>query len=196
MRATSRNQRKEASTHGRVSRLSGRWVLAAVALLIVFADRAPAQSSSLFGNPARRRPLKLADHSWIYQAPNEPVPMRINDILTIIVDEKSQVISEGEVDRKKKAKLEAILKDWVLLKNWTMYPDPQSDGDPKVFGQWDNKYKAEAELETRDAMKFRIACRWSTSDPTAIWSSRAGAPSATTTRSGSSRSPALYAPAT
>lgn len=141
--------------------LRGMGALTTLVLLLVavVCGEARAQSSSLFGNPARRRPLKLASHSWIYQAPNEPEPIKVNDILTIIVDEKSQVISEGEIDRKKKAKLEAILKDWVLLKNWTMYPDPQSAGDPKISGQWDNKIKSEATLETRDAMKFRIACR-------------------------------------
>ncbi len=133
--------------------------LVALVLLATSCTEAWAQSSSLFGNPSRRRPLELRSHSWIYQAPTEPIPLKINDILTIIVDEKSQVISEGEIDRKKKAKLEAVLKDWVLLKNWTMYPDPQTAGDPKISGQWDNKIKSEATLETRDAMKFRIACR-------------------------------------
>ena len=37
--------------------------------------------------------------------------------------------------------------------------DPQSRGDPHIRGEVDNKYRSESELETRDSMKFRIACR-------------------------------------
>ncbi len=134
-------------------------VLQAAVLWAATAGPAAAQSSSLFGEPGGRRPMPLSQYSWTYQPPLEPEPIRLNDLLTVIVDEKSQVISEGEMDRRKKANGKVSLKDWILLKSWDAFPDPQTPGDPTIDGEMENKFRAESEMETRDAMKFRIACR-------------------------------------
>ena len=40
-----------------------------------------------------------------------------------------------------------------------MIPDPQSAGDPKIRGEVDNKLRSQANLETRESMKFKIACK-------------------------------------
>lgn len=117
---------------------------------------AAAQDSSLFRN-ARQSGLTLERASWLYEPPPEPRPIRLHDIITVLVDEKSVVISEGEVDRRKKASLDAVLSDWVLLRNMTMFADPQSAGEPRVKGQIDKKYRADSQLETRDSMIFRVA---------------------------------------
>lgn len=122
-------------------------------------DIALGQSASIFGPPTERRaPLTLANSSWTYQAPPQPKEIKVQDVLTVLVNYKSQVISEGETDRKKKASFKASIKDWVLLKNWSLIPDPQSDGQPTVDTQWDNKMKSEGSFESRDAMEFKIAC--------------------------------------
>ena len=134
---------------------------AAVAMIALFATAgvAQGQSASMYGEPsARRLPLTLANSSWTYQAPSQPKEIKTHDLVTVLVNYKSQVISEGETDRKKKASFKAVLKDWVLLKNWSLIPDPQSLGDPTINGQWDNKMKSEGSLESRDAMEFKIAC--------------------------------------
>jgi flagellar L-ring protein FlgH len=137
---------------------------AAMALLLLAACGSPAgaQSSSFYGDPEARasagQELTLSGVSWTYQAPTPRREIKLNDVLTVIVNYKSQVISEGEIDRKKKASFKATLADWVLLKHWTLYPDPQSQGDPKVTGTWDNKFRGEGSLETRDAMEFKMAC--------------------------------------
>jgi len=150
------------SVFERSSTRPGSGGVATLAMLVLtgfLTANAAAQSSSKYGDPADRRPLTLADVSWSYQPAVEPKPIEINDLITIVVDEKSQVISEGEIDRRKKASIDAALKDWVLLEWLALKPDPQSAGDPKISGSWNNKYRSEAELETRDAMKFKIACR-------------------------------------
>jgi len=117
-------------------------------------------SSSLYGAPGRRAPLTLPETSLTYERASERRPLELNDIITVVVDEQSIVISEGEMDRKKKAHGDLILKDWVILGGLArVFPDPQSRGDPHIRGEVDNKYRSESELETRDSMKFRIACR-------------------------------------
>jgi flagellar L-ring protein FlgH len=135
--------------------------IAAVMLVAPFAaaDRAAAQSASIYGPPtARHVPLTLTNSSWTYQAPAPQKEIKVQDIITVIVNYKSQVISEGETDRKKKASFTAALKDWVLLRNWSLIPDPQSAGEPTVDAKWDNKMKSEGSFESRDAMEFKIAC--------------------------------------
>jgi flagellar L-ring protein precursor FlgH len=135
--------------------------LAGLVLVLAGAAEVRAQSGSLYGSPERRRPLTLAGDDWTYIPTPQPRQLKLNDLITVLVDEKTQVISEGEIDRKKKAYLKAALKDWIVFdsKSLGIVPDPQGYGDPKIDGQWDNKYKAEADLESRDAMKFNIAAR-------------------------------------
>ena len=130
---------------------------AVVAMLLTVGAEAAGPSSSLFGNPGQRQPLTLAEHSWTY--PQEVNEVRLNDLITVIVDEKSMVISEGEMDRKKKAHGDLKLSDWILFKGLAIIPDPQTLGEPHIRGEVDNKMRSEAGLETRDSMKFHIACR-------------------------------------
>jgi flagellar L-ring protein precursor FlgH len=134
-------------------------VAAALAMCAVLglAERAPAQSSSLWGNPESRPPLDMY-RNWTAEKPLEPQPVELHDLVTVVIKEESVVISEGQMDRKKKAYGDLILKNWILFKGFSMVPDPQSAGEPHVRGEVDNKMRSEAQLETRDSIKFRIAC--------------------------------------
>lgn len=117
-----------------------------------------AQSPSDLAPPPERPPMRLYTHSWTAERPVEVRQVRLHDLVTVIVSEQSMVTSEGEMDRKKKAEGSMTLQDWILLRGLTAIPDPQSAGDPTIKGKMENKLRSEAELETRDAMKFRIAC--------------------------------------
>ena len=75
-----------------------------------------------------------------------------------MVNEKSVVISEGQMDRKKKAYGDLKLKNWILFKGLAVVPDPQTLGEPHIRGEVDNKMRSQANLETRDSMKLQIAC--------------------------------------
>jgi flagellar L-ring protein precursor FlgH len=134
-------------------------LVAGLGLALGWAAEASAQSSSLYGSPSQQRSLTLPQLSWTYQAGEPKREIKLNDQITVIVDEKAQVISEGEIDRKKNANGALILKDWIHFSGGDLVPDPQSKGDPSIAGQVDNKYRANGELETREAMKLRIACR-------------------------------------
>jgi len=104
------------------------------------------------------RALTLSEASWTYRPPTPPRTVKLHDIIVVLVDEKTQVISEGELDRRKTAKAAWTLKDWVLLKGLKLIPDPQSRGDPKISGEVEQSLRAEGEFSSRGAMKFRIAC--------------------------------------
>ena len=136
-------------------------MLAALILAAGSADAARAQSSSLYGNPQQRQPLTLSHNSWTYRPVEEPRQIRLNDLVTVMVDEKSEVISEGEVDRRRKTDGLWVLQDWIgfLDGGFGIRPDPQSAGDPTISHKANGKYRAEGSLETREALKFRITCR-------------------------------------
>ena len=127
-----------------------------VALIVSSVSVAEGPSSSMLGDPARRGPIRLSDISYSYVEPEPVKELQIHDLVTVMVDEASQVLSEGELDRRKKAEGKFSLDEWILLKGWSVTQDP---GTPhKIDGSMSNKYRAEGELETRESMKFRIAC--------------------------------------
>jgi flagellar L-ring protein FlgH len=132
---------------------------ALISLLVTcFAAPAFGQSSSLFGSAENRRPMTLDQYSWTYVKPVEPQPVRLHSLVTVLVNEMSVVISEGQMDRKKKAHGALRLSDWILFKGFSIIPDPQSQGEPNIRGEVDNKMRSQANLETRDKMTFKMAC--------------------------------------
>ncbi len=129
------------------------------ALVALAATDLEAQTSSLFGVSEERGPITLKTHSMIYELPPERKQFKENDIIIVLVSEQSSVSSEGEMDRKKKAHAELVLKNWILLQGLKAIPDPQSAGDPKISGKLDNKLRSEAGLELQESIKLKIACR-------------------------------------
>jgi flagellar L-ring protein precursor FlgH len=138
---------------------AGRSLVVALLLGIGVAADVSAPGWRTSDAPPQRRPMTLAEASWHYQPPEEPRELKLNDLIVVLVEEKSQVTSEGEMDRRKKADGTFVLKDWIGLDGLAIRPDPQSEGEPAIAGEMQSKYRAESELETRDSMKFRIACR-------------------------------------
>ena len=59
---------------------------------------ARAQNSSLMAGQ-QRAPLTLSEVSWTYQKPEEPRKWNIHDLVTVMVNEKSVMTSDSELDR-------------------------------------------------------------------------------------------------
>jgi flagellar L-ring protein precursor FlgH len=101
----------------------------------------------------------VAQASWTYEPPAEPRQFKVNDQLTIMVSEKSQLSSEGKMDRRKNASMGMKLADWILLDGFGIFPDPQTRGEPTVAGEMENQYRSQATLTSKDALTFKIAVR-------------------------------------
>jgi flagellar basal body L-ring protein FlgH len=136
----------------------GRLALAAAVVAAAGALPAMGQSSSLLGNSNSRRPLTLATASWTYQAPPEVKQWKLNDFVTVMVEEKAKMIREGQIDQRKKVEGAMALNDWIAIDGFAVQPDPQTAGDPKVSGIVDNKYRAQANLSNRDMLETSIQC--------------------------------------
>ena len=116
-----------------------------------------ANSSLLWQNGNGSEPT-LEQSSWIYHRPRPQREVRVHDLVTVLVDEKSVVTSDGEVQRRKSALYDAILNDFVILKGFkAIKPSPQSQGDPRVQGQLTQLYRAEGEMETRQLLQLSIS---------------------------------------
>jgi flagellar L-ring protein precursor FlgH len=137
---------------------NSQFAVVTLGFLLCFPAALSAQVSSLFNPQDSRQGITLTEYSWTYQRPVEAHPIRLHDIITVLVEEKTAVVSQGQMDRKKKAYGDLILKNWILFKGLAVVPDPQSAGDPHIRGEVDNKMQSQGNFQARDSLKMSIAC--------------------------------------
>ena len=137
-------------------------LLAAVALATcLVGGRAAGQDSSLLRSPQGSGAGLTQKTSSIFyrELPPEALPrqLALHDIITVVVDYNAVMLSEGDAESRKTASLTAALTDWIRFDGKSIRPDPQSDGDPTIAGKLNSQYRAEADIELRDSLRFRIA---------------------------------------
>jgi flagellar L-ring protein precursor FlgH len=106
--------------------------------------------------------LTLENSSFTYfepQPPEIPRELELQSIITVLVDYRTRILSEGDIEHRKTANLNARLIDWITFKNGNLKPSPQSDGDPAVNGALRSQFRAESDMEARDSITFRMAVR-------------------------------------
>lgn len=142
--------------------------VAAVALATAGQCDVLAQDASLLLRPAKPRSAKgaagltLENSSFLFrELPPESRPrqLQVNDIIIILVDYRTRLLSEGDAQSRKTASLNAVLTDWIRLRSGDLKPAPQSDGDPTVAGSINSLYRAQSDIESRDSLTFRIAAK-------------------------------------
>jgi flagellar L-ring protein FlgH len=119
-----------------------------------------AQNSSLYKQdiPATQgKAMTLQNTSWLYQKIEPPKEIKLHDIVTVVVDEKNQLISEGQIQRRRTAQYDAQLKNWIQLDGLNAEASNPADGLPRATGNLNVQNQAQMELETRGALLFRIA---------------------------------------
>ena len=115
-----------------------------------------AQSSSLYGVPNARRPLTLETTSWLYIKPEEPPEIQINDVVTVIVDEKQQLISQAMLMRRQQTTFDADLQKWLQFKNFGLGHAPMTGGDPQIEAAYNLQNMVQSNLRASDGLQFRI----------------------------------------
>lgn len=121
------------------------------------AQPAQAQSSSLYGAPLNRAPLTLEATSWFFEPAPPPREIQLQDIITVMVDEKSRTFSQGDLQRRRNANLAAALTDWIRFEGTSLKPAPMTDGDLKATGTLTSQFRAQNTLDARDNLQLRIA---------------------------------------
>jgi flagellar L-ring protein precursor FlgH len=136
------------------------------AILVVGAvGKSWGQDASLMQSPLvtpGQSPLTLENCSFTYQrlpADAEQRELKINDIITVLVDYRSSTASNGNVDNRKTANLNAELKNWVKFDGKNLIPAPQSHGDLHIDGDLNSENRVDAQLQLKDSLTFKIAAR-------------------------------------
>ncbi len=103
--------------------------------------------------------LTLQNGSWMYRPLPPPKEIQIHDVLSVRVDLLARMAADGELRRRKDARYDARLKDWITLQGLrSVKPDPQTDGEPRMRGELRSDYRALGELETSESLAFNLAC--------------------------------------
>ncbi len=104
-------------------------------------------------------PLGLQS-SFMYQPPTPARVMRINDIVSIRIEEISQMIAQGNTTSRKTINFDAVLQDWIRLVGIdTIKPSVQSDGDPRARFNENEVYRGDSTMRLADQLTFNIAAR-------------------------------------
>jgi flagellar L-ring protein FlgH len=130
------------------------------------ASAAVAQDSSLLLAPPQsspqegQQPLSVETGSFIYRElpPNaRPKELQVHDIVTVIVDYRTRMLSEGDAENRKTNSLNAVLSSWIRFDGKSIKAAAQNDGDPRVAGTYNSQYRAESDVELRDSLTFEVA---------------------------------------
>lgn len=100
--------------------------------------------------------FRARDVSWIYIDAVEPREIKLHDIVTITVDEKSEVIMNSRYNRQKNAKLKAELKEFLRLGEDLNLERAALNG-PKIDTQLQGNLNATGQVTDQEGIKYRIA---------------------------------------
>lgn len=109
--------------------------------------------------PAATGPLTLENASFLFQPlpPEAQRELRENDIITVLVDYRTAMNSDGSAQSRKTANFNAALLDWIGFDGSDIFAAPQTRGDPTIAGQLNSQFRAQSELELNDSLVFKIA---------------------------------------
>ena len=78
--------------------------------------------------------------------------------MTVRVDISQRTQSDGNLQRRKNATLNAQLRDWIVLEGLTqMKAAPQTEGEQAAQGTLNKQDRVNAQLGTTESLKFDIA---------------------------------------
>jgi flagellar L-ring protein precursor FlgH len=145
-----------------------RWNLAGLAVaacVVVCPPRAAAQDSSLMlATVPEEVPgaTTLQNSSFIFQTlPPEAVlrPLEKESIITVLVDYRSVMQSEGSGETRRIGTYNSQLQNWLAFDGKDIFRAPQRRGDPTIQGQLNSQYRAESDLEQREALTVAVAAK-------------------------------------
>lgn len=102
------------------------------------------------------KPALLKDYSLIYVPPPEPIVVKVHDIITILVDEKSSVTVDSRFNRNRMATLKAELKEFLRIDEKGNLA-PAALNSPKIDAQLQGRLQSNGQLADREGIQYRIA---------------------------------------
>jgi flagellar L-ring protein FlgH len=165
MRSFSMGDMMRFSSNNWALRRCGAAIVVVAALCLAVVPRAAAQDASLLQTPSSgpvQGAMTLDNCSYMYQklsAEAEQRELRVNDIITVLVDYSSTMASNGNAENRKTSNLNAELKNWLKFDGKNLMPAPQDHGDLHVDGELTSQFRADSKLQSKDLLTFKIAVR-------------------------------------
>ena len=114
----------------------------------------PPGAEELFFGP--RTPRQMRDFSWIYIDSPQPREIQVHDIITILVDEKSEVTINSRFNRQRTATLKAELKEFIRINDAGNLGNAASN-QPTIDGNLQNRLQSNGGLTDQEGIRYRIA---------------------------------------
>jgi flagellar L-ring protein precursor FlgH len=125
----------------------------------LYPNAPPIANVSPRGLPDHDPAIGLRGVSWTYQQAPPLRQFRVQDIITIRVDEIARLQAEGDQQKRRNSIFSAVLADWIKISRLGLVPDPQNAGDPTVAAQSQSNFRSEASIEARESLSFNVAAR-------------------------------------
>lgn len=100
-------------------------------------------------------PPTMRDFSWIYIDHPEPKAFRINDIVSVIVSERSEVTLNSRFNRQRNASLKSELKEFVKLDGLTLVNDAETS--PTIDMNQQERIQSTGQVTDQEGITYRIA---------------------------------------
>lgn len=102
------------------------------------------------------RPPLIRDYSLIYVPAPEPIVVKVHDIISILVDEKSSVTVDSRFNRNRTETLKAELKEFMRINEMGNLA-PAALDSPKIDAQLQGRLQSTGQLADREGIQYRIA---------------------------------------
>ena len=116
------------------------------------AEEESTDSSNINGVPK----VQASKVSWTMIEEKKVKGVRVHDLVTIMIREKSSHGSDSETKANKKAGLSMALTDWIKLTGGDLAPAPQVSGDPKIGSNFARNLDGKAEVTREDYVTAEI----------------------------------------
>ena len=117
----------------------------------------PASANATFSPDIQpTQPLSVRDYSWTYIDAPQQREIQLHDIVTILVDEKSELLVQSRYNRQRNASFKAQLKEFVRLSDdlniTTAAPD-----SPTIDATLRGRLQSDGSVTDREGIRYRIA---------------------------------------
>lgn len=116
----------------------------------------PGQGAPLLPVPPPPPPMRRRDVSWIYIDRPRPKKIGVHDIVTVVVDEKSEMLHNTRFNRQRNAIFKAQLKEFIRL-NDEGNLDNAATNAPTIDAQLRSQLQSFGQSQTQEGLKYRIA---------------------------------------
>jgi flagellar L-ring protein precursor FlgH len=101
-------------------------------------------------------PPLMRDYSWTYIDAPQPRRLQVHDIITVIVDEKSEVTSDNRYVRQRQGQFKAELRNFIRIDSAGNLNNA-AENQPSVEGNLQSRLNSRGQVQSREGLRYRIA---------------------------------------